>query len=146
MSRKYNTTTRLLNAYSNYVSQLTKRTAVWAKRGYVPVDPTPLSFDDFVANRELYKSRGVNRGNITNTIISTQLYEFNQSQATALIKSLNDFGITKIDGQKITLEKLKAGLGKKALSELNKALTASGVESGYDRANWIAENIYVDSQ
>lgn len=145
MARNYNATTRLLNAYSKYVNQLNKRTAVWAKKGYIPVDPTPLSFEDFVANRELLKAKGVNRGNITNMLISQQLYEFNSRQASALLEQLTNLGITEIDGVKITLDKLKSGMGYKALSELNKALKASGIDSGYERAQWITENVYADS-
>ena len=103
MSRKYNAATRLLNAYGKYTEQLAKRTAIWAKKGYTPVDPTALSFEDFVANREYLKSRGIAAGNVTRTIISQQLYAFNQSQAEALIKELAGMGITSIKGKKLSL-------------------------------------------
>lgn len=145
MSRKYNAATRLLNAYGKYTEQLAKRTAIWAKKGYTPVDPTALSFEDFVANREYLKSRGIAAGNVTRTIISQQLYAFNQSQAEALIKELAGMGITSIKGKKLSLEAIKAGGGKDALSALNEALKAAGMESGYERAQYITEHIYEDS-
>lgn len=145
MSRKYNTTTRLLNAYRKYTDQLAKRTAIWAKKGYTPVDSTALSFEDFVANRAYLKSIGVAAGNVTRTIISKQLYAFNQSQAEALLTELHSFGITTIYGKKITIEAIKAGMGKDALSALNEALKEAGLESGYERAAYISEHIYEDS-
>lgn len=145
MSRKYNATTRLLNAYSKYTSQLANRTAIWAKKGYTPVDPTALSFEDFVANRTYLKSRGIAPGNITRTIISQQLYMFNQAQATALVEELAGMGITAIGGKKITIEAIKAGMGKDALSALNEALKDKGLASGYERAQYITEHIYEDS-
>lgn len=145
MSRKYNVTTRLLQAYNKYIDQFNKRTAIWAKKGYSPVDPKALSFDDFVANRTYLKGRGIAPGNVTRTIISQQLYQFNQAQAERLKKELELAGITKIGNQNITIEKLKAGLGKDALSLLNQVLREQGLESGYERAQWITEHIYEDS-
>jgi hypothetical protein len=41
---------------------------------------------------------------------------------------------------------LKSEGGNKALSALNEALKEQGENDGYDRANWLKENIYVDSQ
>ena len=145
MSRKYNATTRLLNAYSKYTTQLANRTAIWAKKGHTPVDPTALSFEDFVANRTYLKSKGIAAGNVTRTIISQQLYAFSQSQAEALLNELTGMGITAIGGKKITIEAIKAGMGKDALSALNEALKDSGLESGYERAQYISEHIYEDS-
>lgn len=146
MSRKYKNELRLLKAYDRYVETLNKRATSWAKKGYTPVDTSPLSFSDYVANRELFASQGVNTGNITNKIVSMQLYEFNQDRAKALAEKLAEFGITKLDGKKINLNMLKSDGGKKALSALNEALKEQGTDSGYDRANWLTENIYVDSQ
>lgn len=145
MSRKYNATTRLLNAYSRYTSQLASRIAIWNKKGYTPVDPTALSFEDFVANRDFLKSRGVAAGNATRVIISQQLYAFSQSQAESLLNELSALGINYIDNKKITIESLKAGMGNNALSELNEALKARGIASGYERAKYISEHIYEDS-
>lgn len=134
MSRKYNATTRLLNAYQKYINQLNQRTAIWARKGYSPVDPTALSFEDFVANRQYLKSRGVAAGNVTRTIISQQLYAFNQSQATRLVEELKNMGVTQAGGRKLTVESVKAGLGKDALSTLNSLLKEQGLDSGYERA------------
>lgn len=145
MARKYNKQTRLLSAYNRYVDKLNKRSAFWYKRGYTPVDTTPLSFADFVANRDYLRSRGVAAGNITNVIISQQLYQFNQAQAVNLIEALSEFGITSINNKKITVDYIKSGGGKEALSALNEALKASGTDSGYERAQFITETIYADS-
>lgn len=145
MARQYNKSLRLLKAYSKYVDVLNKRAGVWNKKGYIPVDTTPLSFEDYVANREYLASRGVASGNITNMIVSQQLYEFNQAQATNLVNMLKDFGITSINGKRLTVEFIKSGGGKEALSVLNDLLKASGVESGYERSQIITENVYQDS-
>ena len=145
MSRKYNATGRLLNAYQKYIGQLAKRTAVWARKGYMPVDPGALSFSDFVANREYLRGKGVASGNLTRTIISQQLYAFSQAQAANIVDKLAELGVTVINGQKVTVEAVKGGLGNAALSVLNDELKAQGVQSGYERAQWITENIYEDS-
>lgn len=145
MSRKYNATGRLLNAYQKYIGELSKRTAIWARKGYMPVDPGALSFDDFVANREYLKGKGVASGNLTRTIISQQLYAFSQTQAVNMVQALADMGITVIGGKKITVEAIKSGLGRDALSALNAELKAQGIQSGYERSQWITENIYEDS-
>lgn len=133
MPRKYSTTSRLQKSYTKYVSDLAKRATIWAKKGYTPVDTSPLTFNDFVANREFLKSMGIASGNITRTLISQQLYEFNQSQATNIFNQLKTLGIDKLNGKKLTLESLKSELGKDALSAINEVLKDT-LGSGYDRA------------
>lgn len=145
MARQYNKSLRLLKAYNKYVDVLNKRVGIWSKKGYTPVDTTPLSFEDYVANREFLASRGIASGNITNMIVSQQLYEFNQAQASNLVNMLKSYGITSINGKRLTVEFIKAGGGKEALSVLNDLLKMSGVESGYERSQIITENIYQDS-
>lgn len=109
------------------------------------MDPLALSYADYVANRTYLKSKGVAAGNVTRTIISQQLYAFSQNQALALMDELEALGITSLGGMKVTIEALKGGLGKLALSEINDALKASGMMSGYERSDWITEHIYADS-
>lgn len=145
MSRKYNVQTRLLKAYERYTEVLSKRSANFMKHGYTPVDTTPLSFNDYVANREYLAGRGIATGNITNKIVAMQLYEFSKKQAKTLLEELTNAGITKIDGKKITLESLKAGGGNEAMSLLNEVLKQRGITSGYERAEWMTENFYQDS-
>lgn len=146
MARNYNAQTRLLKAYGKYVDVLNKRVAIWNKKGYTPVDSTPLSFSDYVANRDFLKTRGIAPGNITNMIVSQQLYEFNSQQAQALIDALRSYNITSINGKKLTIDYIKGGGGKEAMSILNDFLKVEGYESGYERAKKITELVYQDSE
>lgn len=145
MSRKYNVTARLLSAYNKYVTEFQKKSTAWAKRGYAPVDNTTLSYEDYVAQRGFLKARGVAAGNITKKIISMQFYEMNEASAQRIMLDLKLLGIETLDGEKITIEKLKRGLGKRALSVINEALKQHGYAGGYERAQWITEHIYEDS-
>lgn len=146
MSRNYNITNRMLKAYEKYVTDFQKRTTAWVKKGFTPKTTVALSYEDYVANRQLLKTgkHPVAAGNITRVIISKQLYEFNQTQAEALVAELKAKSIETLGGQKITVERIKAGLGRAALSELNNILKAEG-KSGYERAQYITEHVYEDS-
>ena len=151
MSRKYNVSNRLAKAYENYLTQFTRRSAARLAKGYQIVAPKALNFEEYKINRAAQKNLGVASGNITKTIISQQIYEFSQAQAEDLYSALGELGIISeedmtIYGTKVTLEALKSkgGLGKEALSLINDKLKDLGL-SGYERAAWITERIYEDS-
>lgn len=157
MSRKYNKSDawlvaqarrqadRLLNAYERYVSSFEAKKTSWAKTNWKPADADVLSYQDYLSQRELLKSRGVAAGNITKKIISMQFYSINEASAQRLMLDLKLLGIETLDGETVTIEKLKRGLNKKALTVINEALKQHGFSSGYERANWITDHIYEDS-
>lgn len=152
MSRKYNISTRMLKAYENYVKQFTKRSAAQLAKGYQIVAPKILSFEEFKGNREYLSKMGVASGNITRTIVSQQLYEYTQAQAEDMYNALQELGIIDesdmtIYGTKVTLEALKSkgGIGGEALSLINDRLKELGYNS-YERAAWITNQIYQDSE
>ena len=152
MSRKYNITTRMLKAYENYVQQFTKRSAAQLAKGYQIEAPEILPFEQFKSNREYLSRIGVAPGNITRTIVSNQLYEYSQVQAEEMYNALQELGIIDesdmtIYGTKVTLEALKSkgGLGGEALSLINDRLKEVGY-NGYERAAWITNQIYQDSE
>ena len=151
MSRKYNTQQRLLSAYDRYVEQFSTRVAKLQKRGYQPVAPTLLSFEEFKGNRAYLNKLGVAPGNITRTLISRQLYQFNRAQAEDMMAALKELDIINdkdktIYGTRVTIDALrsKGGLGEEALSLINDKLKEQGL-TGYERRDWITEHIYQDS-
>ena len=146
MSRKYNAENRLLNAYAKYLNDFGKKSARLLAKGYKPADSMALSFQEYVASRKAYSSEGVAAGNITNKIISNQLYQVNQATARNIISELKNYNITQINGKKISEASIRTGDYKAALSKLNEQLKAEGVMSSYERADWINENIFGDSE
>ena len=146
MPRKYNVESRLANAYAKYVNDFGKKSANLINKGYTPADSIVLTYDEYVASRKAYSAAGVAAGNITNKIISNQLYQVNQYTARNIASELKTYRITSIKGQKISVSGLRTGQYKAALSELNDQLNANGMMSGYERADWITENIVGDSE
>lgn len=151
MSRKYNTAARMLKAYQNYVQTFEKRVTKLLQRGYEPIAPDMLSFEEFKGNRAYLAKMGVAPGNITRTIVSRQLYQFNQAQAEDMMMALKELGIIDdkdrtLYGYRVTIESLrsKGGLGDEALSMINDTLKQRGL-TGSERAAWITEHIYEDS-
>lgn len=166
MSRKYNKSQawfsfqanrpktkaeRELYSYQQYTSQFEKRVAKLLQRGYEPIAPDILSFEEFKGNRSYLAKMGIAPGNITRTIVSRQLYQFNQAQAEDLMMALKELNIIDDEnrtlyGYKVTNESLrsKGGLGNVALSMINDALKRQGKDS-YERRKWITERIYEDS-
>lgn len=166
MSRKYNKSQawfgfqanrpktkaeRELYSYQQYTTQFSTRVAKLQKRGYEPNAPYVLSFEEFKKNRLQIAKMGVAPGNITRTIVSRQLYQFNRAQAEDMMAALKELDIINdkdktIYGTKVTIDALrsKGGLGEEALSLINDKLKEQG-KSGYERRDWITEHIYQDS-
>ena len=59
-----------------------------------------------------------------------------------LFDTLREEGILEVDGVIPTLENLKSGLGKSALSRINEALKEKGLDSGYARQKLISYYVF----
>lgn len=161
MSRKYSKSStwftsqakrqkeRLIKAYDSYLEQFSRRKTSMILRGLKPADTQQLTFNEFVGLRKIEKSMGVASGNITRTIISSQLYEFTQTEAEDIYSILEDLDMLEIDGKKVSIESIRGGAfgNKLLLDKINTWLRDTQmISSSYDRAEWITHKIFGDSR
>ena len=157
MSKKYNKSEawliaqarrkadRLLNAYNKYVADFEAKRKTWETKKWKPADTDILSYQDYLSQRDFLKSKKIAAGNITRKIISMQFYQISEASAERIMLKLKLLGIETIEGEKITIEKLKRGLNRAAITVINNALKTHGYADSYERAEWITETVYYDS-
>lgn len=140
MRKSYN----VKKLYANYVAQFEKTRNILINKGFdKTVTGVAMANEEEFANQlKLFSSSrtGKKSGytNFVRQLATKRFYVRTLEQAKNLADVLNTFGITEINGKKITLDNLRVY----GLADLNEALKKAGYSSSYDRASYIAYFVY----
>lgn len=140
---------QMYNAYRNYLSRYVTQANKMVRKGTYMHDDK-LTFNEYKMVRQAkvdeLREKGKPIININQSIVSEQQYEFSMEQARGLREAASELGL---DFQEESLMKIRGGRDVRGedLTAINNALKMKyPLLSGTERAQWITDNIFGDSE